>query len=143
VLSVAFDTSISEGVFAYANGCLVDSGFDVETAVFLLLAIDAPAQPGDVLPTGSPRRGFWGDAFSDSGRPLGSRLWLLEGRVCDQSAAQDAITYAMEATKRIVDDGFIRAIEFSTEVGDEAILLLPLVTKKDGSVQSLSPFKAR
>lgn len=143
MLSVAFDTAIGEGVFAYANGCLVDGDSDLETAIFLLLAIDAPAQPGDVLPAGTPRRGFWGDAFSDSGRPLGSRLWLLEQREVTEGTAQDAITFAREATKRLVDDGLVLSIDFSTVVGDEAILLVPTVTKKDGSVRTLSPFKAR
>lgn len=140
MLALAFDTTTCEGDVVYDAGCLVAEGFDLETAVILSLLTDAPAQAGDVLPEGTPRRGFWADAFEADSTVLGSRLWLLEGSETSQATADKAKAYASEALGWLLTGRYVRAVDFATQVGDEAIELTVLVTLKDGKQVPLGPF---
>jgi phage gp46-like protein len=141
VLALQADPESGEGVLVYSEGCLVDSGFDLQTAVRMSLECDAPAQPGDVLPEGTPRRGFWADAYDDDGEILGSRLWLLEGAECSEATAARAKVYAEEALRPLLARGYARAFEYHTTVGDEAIELFIVTTLKSGAQETLGPFK--
>ena len=78
-------------------GIVIDEGRDLETAVYLSLFLDAPAQPGDDVPPDSTRRGFWADAYSADGDVTGSRLWLLERSKVTAVNVANAKTYAEEA----------------------------------------------
>lgn len=141
MLALAFDDSTCEGDLVYSGGRMVDEGFDLDTAVLLSLLCDAPAQDGDPLPDDAPRRGFWGDAYETGGEILGSRLWLLEDAVASQENATRAKSYAAEALRWLLAGRYVRAIDYETRLGDEAIELTPIVTKKDGTTVALGPFE--
>jgi phage gp46-like protein len=141
VLALAFNETSRECDLQYSGGCAVAEGFDLETAVMLSLFCDAPAQEGDDVLPGTPRRGWLFDVLDADGDVFGSRLWLLEQAEASEVTAQRARTYGKEATQRLVDAGYVRAIDFETQVGDEAVELTTLVTKKDGRTVTLGPFK--
>lgn len=134
MLALVYDNGEGEADLAYSGGSLVDDGFDLETAVLVSLLCDAPAPDGYVLPEGTPRRGWWADAYDqEDAAPLGSLLWLCEDQPCTEATASKARDYAKEALSWLVRDGHVRDAYGLTEVGDEAILLTPVVVKKDGA----------
>lgn len=141
MLVIAMDNAGRGGDLVYERGCLLDEGYDLETAITMSLLLDAPAQDGDVLPEGTPKRGFWGDVFDEEGATLGSRLWLLEGATATEATAQRAKTYAKEALKWLIDEGIVKSIEYTTTVGSESVTLQVTPTLKSGRVVPLGPFK--
>jgi len=142
VLALVFDNDEGEADLAYVDGALQDSGLDLETAVLLSLHCDAPALDGDVLPVGTPLRGWWGDDFDDDGAgPMGSRLWLLDDAAVSEATASRARTYAKEAMAWLVKDGHVREVDALTVVGDEAIQLIPVVRLKNGDEIRFSPLQ--
>lgn len=81
-----------------------DSG--LRTAVLLSLFSDARAEPGDELPDGVSRGGYWGDAYpARPGDRWGSRLWLLSRSTITREVLRRAETYAREALAWAVEDG--------------------------------------
>lgn len=98
---------------AVARGDLVtDAG--LETAFTVSLLTDRLAEPGDVIPDGSDRRGWWGDAGEQY--PIGSRLWLLSRAVLTQATLNAARDYALEALQWAVDDGVVGALDVVASV---------------------------
>jgi phage gp46-like protein len=100
---------------AMSNGDLLqDDG--IYTSVILSLLLDAPAQPGDVLPDpkSTDRRGWWGDAYLPqiNGKPdhYGSRLWLLRRCAAVPKTASRAKQYATEALNWMIEDGIVQSI---------------------------------
>lgn len=141
MLALAFDNAAGEGDVLYQDGCLLSAGRDLETAILMSLLCDAPAQDGDVIPTGTPKRGYWADTYDEEGHVLGSRLWLLETEPLTQGTALRAETYAKEALNWLVAGRHVRSVSTSTELGTEAILLTLTVTLRDGNTVQLGPFK--
>lgn len=145
MLALAYDNDSGEGDVVYGDGCLVDDGFDLETAMLLSLLLDAPAQDGDDVAVDSSRRGWWADVFDEDGAQTGSRLWLLEDAVATDANCRIAEQYALEALKWLTDGGYVRAIECTAEVGryengDDGIWLATTATTKDGRKVALGPF---
>lgn len=88
----------------------------LETAVVLSLFTDRLAGDDDVLPSGSDRRGWWGDTFADvPGDRIGSRLWLLSREKVLPSVLVRAREYAKEALQWLVDDGVAREVNVVAE----------------------------
>lgn len=97
---------------ALGTGDLALSGLDyvaddgLETAALLSLACDAPAKPGDQLPSApDDLRGWWADAvpFVD-GDQFGSRLWTLARSKNDPNVLALAERIALEALQWMLDD---------------------------------------
>lgn len=141
MLRAAFNSETGDADLVYSGGRLVDTGFDVETNAINSLFSDAPAQDGDVLAPGTPRRGYLGDIFDERGHVFGSRLWLLEGSEATQATAERAKTYALEALQWMIDDRHITGVAFETEVYDEDVGLAIDLTTADGRSTRLGPFK--
>lgn len=142
MLAVLYSGTFGEGDVAYSGGRLVDSGFDVETSILLSLLSDAPALPGDVLPPGVTRRGWWADIFDADGDTFGSRLWLLEHAEATEATASRARTYAEESTAWLVRDGHLRALDFWTSLDDLGGVYLEITaTLPDGQTRRVGPLK--
>jgi phage gp46-like protein len=88
----------------------------IATAVILSLLLDAPAQPGDVLPDplSADRRGWWGNAFLPpvDGKPdvYGSRLWLLSRALQIPATLRAAEMYAAEALAWMIEDNVVASV---------------------------------
>jgi phage gp46-like protein len=89
---------------------LLDNG--LKTAVLLSLLLDAPAKPGDVLPSPryTNRRGWWGNAYlpplpNNAPDFYGSRLWLLRNAEQNQATLNRSQNYSVEALQWTVLDG--------------------------------------
>lgn len=132
MLALAFDTDAADADLFVSGGRFVNDGYDVETLAIVSLLSDAPAQPGDVLPEGTPRRGWWADVLDEQGRVLGSRLWLLEQSESTEATAQRAKSYAAEALQWMLDERIISKVAFETEVYDEDVGLAVDLTARDG-----------
>lgn len=141
MIAVVYDNAQHEGQLAYSGGRMVDAGHDLETAALMSLLCHARALPGDVLPIGTNRRGYWADAFDADGDQLGSMLWLLETAVATPANAQRAEGYAQEALKWLLDERHVLAIDTESEVKSEQIWLKITFTLPSGAQVSLSPFK--
>lgn len=143
MLRLVYDNAEGDADLAYASGSLDDNDeYDLETAVLLSLHLDAPALDTDALAAGTPRRGWWADVYDDDeAGPMGSRLWLLESAAVTEPTAKRAREYAKEALKWLVDDKHVKAVDALTTVGDEAILLVPTITLKNGNTVRFSPLQ--
>jgi phage gp46-like protein len=123
------DTLTGDWLFG-AGGAVVDAG--LETAVVLSLFTDARALPSDALPDGSTdRRGHWADAVT--GRPKGSRLWLLSREVTRQVVARRAEDYAREALAWMIDDGVADRIDVAAGIEGLDRLGLVITLWRDGA----------
>lgn len=141
MIALDYSNTLLEGNLVYAGGRMVDEGADLETAALISLACDARAAPGDLLPEGTNRRGWWADTFDD-GSGLGAMLWLLEDAVATPANARRAELYAQDALKWMIDDGAVRAITTEAEAQRDAVWLKIVFTLPNGQQQTLSPFKA-
>jgi len=98
-----------------------DDGLD--TAVILSLFTDRRAEPSDVLPSGTDRRGHWSDAFADvEGDLLGSRLWLLTREKQLPEVLVRTKNYCEEALAWMVDDGVASQVDVATFIPRIGIL---------------------
>jgi phage gp46-like protein len=141
VIAVFHDNTLLCGDIAYAKGQIVNAGFDLETAAYLSLALDAPAQPGDVLPHGTPKSGYWADVFFP-GIITGSRLWLLRNGIPDEAHARLAVTYADEALRWMVQAKHFRKTVAQTELKSKAIWLgIDLYLPLGNTPKHLGPMK--
>jgi phage gp46-like protein len=81
----------------------------LRTAIILSLFTDRRAEPDDVLPSGTDRKGWWADAYRlrANGQPesQGSRLWLLSREKTIPAALTKAQDSASEALAWLVEDG--------------------------------------
>lgn len=106
----------------------------LRAAVVISLFTDRRAEPGDILPTGSDRRGWWADAYADvSGDRIGSRLWLLGREKTLLAVAQRAEQYSKEALQWLVDDGIARSVTATAEIAGDRLSLAVVITRPDGS----------
>lgn len=93
----------------------------------------ARARPGDRIPAGASRNGWWGDTYADEpGDEFGSRLWTLIGMAMSK-ALPLAETYSTEALGWMVEDGLVES--FSVEASDvgENTCLLTITGRPTGS----------
>jgi phage gp46-like protein len=113
------------------NDLTTDDG--LRGAVLLSLFCDRRADPGDAIPAGeSDRRGWWADEFTGGtdGR-IGSRLWLLDGRISIPSLRL-AEQYAREALAWMVEEKAARSVSVeATQEGGQLVLSVAIV-RPDG-----------
>lgn len=97
----------------------------LRTAVILSLFTDRRAEPGDELPDGTTRGGYWGDAYpARPGDRWGSRLWLLQRSTITRDVLRRAETYAREAFDWAIEDGVAsRVVATATPRGTHAFAL--------------------
>lgn len=132
-IALVFDPASTVFDLALVNGDLAtDSG--LETATILSLFTDRRALPEDELPDGgTDRRGWWADAYS--GRPFGSRLWLLWREKELDDVLRRAREYTEEALAWMVEDGVASAVEVEAERFRPGTLLIrTAIIRGDGSV---------
>ena len=94
-----YDLEIDGADFAAAEG--------FETAIPLSLFADARA-PASRVPEAQRRRGWVGNiATADTGRQLGSILWLLDQARLTQDTVNDARSFARDALRWAQEDGVV------------------------------------
>ncbi len=100
-------------VLDYAmNGFLLADDDGLATAVIISLWTDRQANADDVLPSGTDRRGWWGDELSaTAGDKIGSRLWLNDSAKQLASVLLQDRAYAIEALQWLIDDGVASAVD--------------------------------
>jgi len=120
------------GDWQIIDGAL-DSGDDLETAVFISLFSDRQANSDDVIPDGSTdRRGWWGD--QDQAVLLGSRLWLLSRSRLDDNAAKMAVIYAKEALQWLLDDQVAESVTVTATIqGPQQLNVAVIITQRTGT----------
>jgi len=141
VLAIRYDNARQAGDLVYSRGVLLDSGEDLETATLISLFTDARAQPSDVLPVGSPRRGYWADSLSDDSDTFGSRLWLLSDALATAENARLAEQYALEALRWLADEGHVHETITETSLTHDSISLSVSHTLIDGTRVTIDPIK--
>ncbi len=102
------------------------------TAVVLSLMIDRLAEPGDVAP-GADRRGWWADAFAESGDRHGSRLWLMGREKQLDATVERAKLYIEEALQWLIDDGVATSVAATVFVPRRAWLVADVAITLDGA----------
>lgn len=109
----------------------VDDG--LETAIVISLFTDRRANDDDVLPSGTDRRGWWGDTFAEvAGDRIGSRLWLLSREKQVPEVLRRAKEYAEEALQWLIEDGVARAVTVTTEIVSTGVLGLQIEVVRSG-----------
>lgn len=85
------------------------------------------------------QRGWWGDSY---GRPMGSKLWLLDREKQLSSVLADAKRYAEEALQWLLDERLVQSIVVNATNPSPSVLLLSVAIKLlDGSSEQRE-FKA-
>lgn len=110
-VALIWDPVTGAGDFEIASGDLIaDDG--LETAIFLSLFCDAPAKPGDPLPSDPDDvRGWWADAVPwVEGDVFGSRFWLLSRAKSVPTVLADAEAIVREGLQWMIDDSVISAL---------------------------------
>ncbi len=95
----------------------------------------------DVVPNGITPGGFWGDNVtsqeSEVAGTFGSRLWLLDGKITDETIAS-AVAYARESLDWMNSDSSIADFDISaTRAGANQLDLTVVVNMANGDVQRL------
>lgn len=104
----------------------------LKTAVVISLFTDRLAEADDVLPDAGQgvalnRRGWWGDAYTDTpGDRIGSRLWLLAREKQRSEVLRRAETYAAEALQWLLDDGVAREVNVVASSSGPGVLALDI-----------------
>lgn len=94
------------------DGFLLAEDDGLVTAVIISLFTDRQANPDDTLPSGTYRRGWWGDDFATvPGDKIGSRLWLNESAKQLGAVLVKDREYAREALQWLLDDGVVSAVD--------------------------------
>ena len=109
------DETLAEGDFS-RTGDSLDEGLDLQTLVIASLFSDAPPRDGDPVDPGSPRTGYWADAYSPDADVYGSRLWILKRSKLSKQTPILAKLYAEEALAWMVADGLASRVEFDAEI---------------------------
>ena len=102
-----------------------DLGIDptgLETAVLMSLFTDRRVEDDDLPPGEFDRRGWWGDALSETGDEIGSHLWLLSREKQIPSVLVRAEGYAQESLAWMVNDGVVRETEVMAEWVEDGFL---------------------
>lgn len=113
ITGLNFDWQITAGALAAEH--------DIKTAVMISLFTDRRADEGDALP--DPRgskRGWWADALT--GRPIGSRLWLLSREKQLNEVVRRAREYAEEALAWLVTENVARSVTVEAGVANGNVL---------------------
>lgn len=118
-IGLTWDPASGSADFAIEDGDLaVDEG--LRTAVMLSLFLDRRAEPGDVLPEGTDRRGSWMDLVPVvTGDKIGSRLWLLARVKQTADVLPRAREYAREALEWLTVDKVATAVDVVAEFMSE------------------------
>ena len=104
------------------------------TAVTISLFSDRKADPDELPPGDSLRRGWWGDLLEDDGDRIGSRLWTLARARASAETAGRAEAYAEEALAWLVEDGHWTAFEVAARWREEDRLeLIVAYERSEGS----------
>jgi len=97
------------------------------------------AAPGDVLPDGASRMGWWADTYSAGSDQWGSRLWQLAREPLIPSVIRRARDYAAEALAWLVDDDVASRVDVdAARSGLDRLILNIVIIRKDGSELALS-----
>lgn len=121
------------GLMPQADGGsrLLFGGVDwLKSAVWMSLGTDRRAENDDVLPSGSDKRGWWGDSFRQ--RRIGSRLWLLEREKITPDTLLRAEEYAAEALAWLTEEKIASAVRVRAERHNLTCGILYIEIKKDG-----------
>ena len=95
-------------------GAQLQTGNDLQTAVYISLFTDRVANADDVIPDGTQDpRGWWGDGGQDV--MIGSRLWLLRRAKQTIETLNLAKDYITEALKWLIDDGVVGKFDITVE----------------------------
>lgn len=120
------------GLFLADGDIALDNG--LETAVILSLFCDARAEPSELPPGVSDRRGWCADALNEDGDRIGSKLWLLSREKVIPETIRRAREYCEQALAWMVKDGVASAVKVESErYGLEGIAVEVDVYKPDGS----------
>ncbi|ARF52792.1 phage GP46 family protein [Pantoea stewartii] len=112
----------------------LDSGSDVDTAVYISLFSDRQARSDDSI-DGDDRKGWWGDLDADY--QIGSRIWLLRRQRLTTTVANSAASYAKEALQWLIDDGVLDSVSVSTQIVYPRSLFMTITCQKpDGTSTS-------
>lgn len=96
------------------NGAKIYRDPGLETAVLISLFTDRRADDGDPLPDNNDDlRGWWADAIS--GRPIGSKLWLLERAKLNNTTLANMEQYINDALGWMESDGIVDNLETTAE----------------------------
>lgn len=83
-------------------------------------------------------QGWWGDSFPNLVNDrIGSRLWLLRRRSLTAQTERDAVTYARESLKWMLDDGRVIDVAITAERGNDRLTLRVVLTFRDGATLEL------
>ena len=105
----------------------------LQTALLISLFSDRLANADDVLPAGSDRRGWWGDAYADvPGDLIGSRLWLLDRAKQVPATLVAAEAYAQEALAWMIEDVVAASVTCTASFPQLGYLGLGVVVTKPG-----------
>lgn len=123
-----------------ANGDLV-LGSSLSNRVIISLFTWRAPDTDDTVPNGVTPGGFWGDnvASRESEIPatFGSRLWLLDGKLTDDTVA-NAVAYVRESLDWMNSDSSISDFEVSAErVNVNQLDLTVVVNMTNGDVQRM------
>jgi len=104
-----------------------------ETSVTLSLFSDARAGRGDVLPsTIKYKGGWWGSSLL--GREFGSKLWLLQRSVLDNTTMRLYEQYSKDALKWMVDDQIAEEVTAeATRTGPNRVDLAMTIKRKNNT----------
>ncbi|MFP3925321.1 phage GP46 family protein [Pseudomonas sp. W5-36] len=119
-----------------ADGVEVNLRRAVEISLFTWRRANASDQVED-----EERYGWWGDSFPlVANDRIGSRLWLLRRRKLTSATIGDAVTYAQEALKWLLDDGHATAVQVLTErAGHSRLNLGVVMTLPSGETLDIYP----
>ncbi|GBQ69630.1 bacteriophage protein [Ameyamaea chiangmaiensis NBRC 103196] len=148
-MDIAIDWNVPEG---RGDWRISDSDIALDnplrTAVMVSLFTDrlAPVEPTSAdlavgvggLAPGEDRRGWWGDAFSDGGVLIGSRLWLLRRVIKSGESAilMEVQAICNEALAWLVTDQVVASVAVTaswlskTAVGMVIVLTMPDSTRQ-------------
>jgi phage gp46-like protein len=117
-----------------------DQKTSLRRAVEISLFTWSRAAPSDQLDD-DERYGYWGDSFPlVAGDQLGSRLWLLRRRKLTTETIGDAVTYARDALRWLVDDGHVIDVQVLTErAGPSRLNLGTILTLPNGERLEIYP----
>lgn len=94
----------------------LETGSDLETAVYISIFTWARAKSYDDVPDRNNIYGFFGDKLLDDKTHItGSRLYLLKRRKLNQETINDAVIYVEEALNWMLKDAVVSKIEVIPE----------------------------
>lgn len=117
MLALEWDNTEGGADLSYENGSLRE-GDELATAAFLALFCDSAARDVDPIPKGTPRSGWWGDAYEaeNQGDEWGSRLWTLTRQPMSDAVIPIAVEMIEEALAWMVDDGIAESVRGVAEI---------------------------